>query len=337
MKHRKGAGTGSGGSVVGPHRPRRSPPAHRGAPSSSKRPHGSARCRSIATFAPGLVLLALMLVWIKSPPAQSPALRSFPPRPRVADDTHRTVLSMPYHALRHRLGDKAAADYGATPLVGTHSLSNPGHVEHDARGFVQYPSLDLSSDLPEEAAQGGGGFLRQGGGAGPPLEESAPESFLAEDGSMKIYSGVGYSASPDRALLTRRGYKDLGKSPNQDRSFIARFSFHDPPHGSDSAGKRAQTRTEGRMGLLMGLFDGHGDRGHLVSHYAALELPHMLIETLRRNLTPNDNFIEWALTEAFSKVDGSPSRAREGALRASSTIPGEGRKCTWPTWAIRRP
>jgi serine/threonine protein phosphatase PrpC len=89
------------------------------------------------------------------------------------------------------------------------------------------------------------------------------------------------------ALLTRGGNKAFGPNgvkANQDRAFIMYpFSFRENFSKHD---------------LLMGLFDGHGPDGHVVSHYITLQLPQVLTQMLEQTHSPSD-----ALTQTFLNLE----------------------------------
>ena len=92
--------------------------------------------------------------------------------------------------------------------------------------------------------------------------------------------------SHHHALLTRGGNKAFGPNgvkANQDRALIMYpFSFRENFSKND---------------LLMGLFDGHGPDGHVVSHYITLQLPQVLTQMLETH-SPSD-----ALTQTFLNLE----------------------------------
>ncbi|KAL7528437.1 hypothetical protein ACHAWF_002556 [Thalassiosira exigua] len=311
IKHRKCAGGGSG-----PSPPCQSSPScstgPRGAPAPSKRPpHGSARCKIVWALAPTALALILTTSSLRSPPSRSRGSSAA---------TNRDRPTFSYSTLRAN-GDerRQSADYGEAPLAGVYELGG----EAGGGGVIQFPRLDLSDVLPEEADRRTFGVFHQG-----PLRkggESPPPSFL--DGrSLQTYFNLDGGASDDRALLTRKGYKDFGKTPNQDRSFVARVSFDAAGDSESSARPKPKP---GGDALLVGLFDGHGGRGHAVSHYAALELPHVFLGALRRTPKKRDDEaeIKRELTEAFLKVDErEPVKGTGGSTACVFFYPGRGSK-----------
>lgn len=91
------------------------------------------------------------------------------------------------------------------------------------------------------------------------------------------------------AVLTRGGNKDFlatgSVTANQDALFLLQLS---PNHAV----------YEKRHDFVMGLFDGHGTDGHVVSQYAALHLPEMLAKHLSKTKSPQE-----AITHAFLEID----------------------------------
>jgi serine/threonine protein phosphatase PrpC len=78
----------------------------------------------------------------------------------------------------------------------------------------------------------------------------------------------------DFAVLTKKGSKALVTSvrSNQDRSFLI-SPFEMAEETSIAAGKDD---------FLLGLFDGHGELGHGTAHFAAMELPPLLLRSMKR-------------------------------------------------------
>lgn len=95
--------------------------------------------------------------------------------------------------------------------------------------------------------------------------------------------------SHHHALLTRGGNKAFGPNDgvkaNQDRAFLMYpFSVRENHFSKND--------------LLMGLMDGHGPDGHVVSHYITLQLPQVLTQMLEKTQSPSD-----ALTQTFLNLE----------------------------------
>lgn len=76
------------------------------------------------------------------------------------------------------------------------------------------------------------------------------------------------------AVLTRKGFKAFvtSVSANQDRVFVV----------APLEVERESSIPIGPDDFLMGLFDGHGPVGHGTSHFAAMELPPLLLRNMQR-------------------------------------------------------
>jgi serine/threonine protein phosphatase PrpC len=123
--------------------------------------------------------------------------------------------------------------------------SNPplfGSFQYSPTSSIHFPHLDLQTYYQEHKPDFGN---LKGGYPSPTVTAHAK------------------SPDSDFALLTRKGNKYLasGVRANQDRAVIL-SPFH---HEGD---------------WWMGLFDGHGNMGHAVSHKASLEFPRLLLERI---------------------------------------------------------
>lgn len=96
--------------------------------------------------------------------------------------------------------------------------------------------------------------------------------------------------SDQHALLTRCGCKARvsGVSSNQDRAVLVSPFFHD---------------SDGSHDFVMGIFDGHGGPGHVVSHFSALELPRVLSHWLHQHGASSEISVKQALTDTFLEID----------------------------------
>jgi serine/threonine protein phosphatase PrpC len=137
--------------------------------------------------------------------------------------------------------------WASTPLVGSfvHRL-----VKDDYITRIHMPFMDLQSKY-----------------------RAKPPKFGAMGGEIPRQLHLTYNQtfpSPDCVVLTRKGNKFSvsGVRANQDRIAISDYLA---PDGSVED-------------FWMGLFDGHGELGHVVSHYAISEFPRRL-EALRHDAT----------------------------------------------------
>jgi hypothetical protein len=149
--------------------------------------------------------------------------------------------------------------YGMHPLLGSVALQ--AH-SNGAERTIHYPAIDLTSIMKREEAMAMG-ISPFGGG----LQDD--DSITVGDITISISDYLNFKADvPNRspvptylAVLTRRGYK--GGAPslqvNQDR-----IGIHTSFGGN------------GQNDFFLGLFDGHGEKGHIIAHYALLEMPKML-------------------------------------------------------------
>lgn len=220
-------------------------------------------------------------------------------------------------------------------LLGTHSLGKEyllqnNSARHDpdthdiVAGIIHYPHVDLSSLLKEDALESE--LYR---GLRIPLSNS---KLLDDSSTFNTVIGVVREQHTDpankkvagHALLTRCGYK-MGKVPNQDRSLIVNYFIDIDMEKEDHQ----------YTALMMGIFDGHGPRGHEVSHYLALELPKIFArivrqkqnslplpfyESLRNSIADKyqiTNLIKNALTETFIEADANQPVMDAGGSTAS--------------------
>ena len=238
---------------------------------------------------------------------------------------------LPYATLQADLGQPSG--YGNLPLIGLYSLgedcqlqNNNADIKGDkiiVSGIVQYPSSDLSTVLTEEAQKFGVLLSTLNKDEGIFMSDLF-QSALTATASNNEQLGLNQN---DQALLTRCGFKNtpFGKVPNQDRSIIVRFYLK-------TGGSINNTAPE-QHALLMGIFDGHGDRGHETSHYVALEFPRVFASAMKQhsNLLPGaaqyDEQMRNTLTHTFLKLDEKePVKGAGGCTASTAFYPGIGTK-----------
>jgi len=187
-------------------------------------------------------------------------------------------------------------------------------------GTIQFPHVDLSTLLREEATDFVGMMMIPFGEQTASLLTDRP-TFNSVIFDMRKHNPP--TKEVDSASLTRKGYKP-GNLPNQDRSIIVNLMY-------------AMGSTDGdpqTSALLMGIFDGHGSRGHEVSHHLSLEFPKIFTRIMREKQNtlpmeklPDATYIGEALTEAFFEVDATePVKGSAGSTASVLFYPGSGPK-----------
>jgi serine/threonine protein phosphatase PrpC len=116
------------------------------------------------------------------------------------------------------------------------------------------------------------------------------------------------SGNRDQATMTMVGYKGgrVMDQINQDRAFVM------SPY------------LEGQ-GMLLGVFDGHGEKGELVSEFMLHELPKRLSQKLELALKETDQngvdaLVKKALMNSFLELDQSTPSGKEGGCTASVVL-----------------
>ena len=224
-------------------------------------------------------------------------------------------------------------DYGQKPLTGSfalgneYSLSRKDNSGNDNQkdtmgGIIYFPHADLSTLLPEDITSVFNSLPFV------PIQQDVDEVFP----SVLVDNGQSQSKK-QQAILTRCGYKPspggmISTAPNQDRSFIANFFLN--VQSNVAVGDDVQVPSA----LLMGIYDGHGNRGHVVSHFVALELPRIFTKLIQTKRPPNavrtseyDEYITQIFKEAYLEVDSlEPAKGSAGCTASSLFYPGEGTK-----------
>jgi serine/threonine protein phosphatase PrpC len=246
-------------------------------------------------------------------------------------------------------------NYGRIPLTGSYTLdssyqlpqiwdvmSGNGNDKDTTTassrkgGIIYFPYADLFTLIPEEVTSIFNPFSPQD------VNKVFP-SVLVDNSGSNNNSVV--SQSRNQAILTRCGFKPpMGEGssglPNQDRSFIANFFLsHDDDNSNVSERENVKevpsSSSSSLSALLMGIYDGHGGLGHVVSHYVALELPRVFAETMTRQPTQTirigssqyDSHITQILKDVYLRVDsGDPVRGGAGCTASTLFYPGVGPK-----------
>lgn len=172
------------------------------------------------------------------------------------------------------------------PPVGMQPMQHVGGLcTKISRCTLLYPAGDVSDHVPDEAVQKTGMVK---------VEASLQFSYDADNGSNDKNT-----ADPVSAVLTRRG-AGIGHEINQDRSFVLHL-----PHDD----------------FVVGIFDGHGERGHYSSHYVSQQLPRMLANELSTKAEDDVTAIHKILTESFLEVDSNVDELA-GAPRDAMVVSG---------------
>ena len=242
-------------------------------------------------------------------------------------------------------------NYGRIPLTGSYALDSTyyqlpqiwdvisGNDNKDTTttsskrgGIIYFPYADLSTLIPEEVTSIFNPFSPQD------VNKVFPSVLVDSSGS-----NIGVSQSRNQAILTRCGFKPPqggGSSglPNQDRSFIVNFFLNhdnDNTNVSERENVKEVSSSSSSSALLMGIYDGHGGLGHVVSHYVALELPRVFAETMTRQPSQTirilssqyDSHITQILKDVYLRVDsGDPVRGGAGCTASTLFYPGLGPK-----------
>lgn len=300
---------------------------------------------SVYAFVPPFLLLSSSFLVLRILFGSSPSA----PHARTSDDVGsigglriatKATQPLPYSTLLANGIDKQPK----IPLTGVYTLGEDYLFQENAAsasnrdlivGTIQFPLADLSALLTEEATEH--------------IEDKfwnkkQEQSFLTYPSAFKSVivnnsKGMHPFKAIDHALLTRCGYK-MGKTPNQDRSFIVNFLLGANEGKSTHANGNGDFDPSSQKAVLMGIFDGHGGQGHEVSHYIALELskvftkimrqkqatlPLPLLDCIKDSKMSNDvdNYIKNALTETFIEVDEhEPVKGTGGSTASAVFYPG---------------
>jgi serine/threonine protein phosphatase PrpC len=264
----------------------------------------------------GIASLVLALsVFMRSTPLLRSSSKYLHPKETSETDTAIGVPLSPLSKLIDIIGSQSV-NYGRTTLTGTYWLGEEYKLHETSTscghtGIIRFPHVDLSSLLSEEASDFFGMRSQQQTQTTSLLMDPTFSSVIFDEGKPNLLTN-----QVDSASLTRKGYKP-GSLPNQDRSIIVNLV----------CASEGDPRTSA---LLMGIFDGHGTRGHEVSHHLALELPKVFTRILREKQITHPmeklsdaTFIEDALTEMFLEVDAKePVKGSAGSTASVLFYPG---------------
>ena len=219
------------------------------------------------------------------------------------------------------------------PLTGSFVLDKEyslRKMHNEIGGIISFPYADLSTILPEEVTSSFNFFS----GEQKQNMNKIFKSVLVDDKINK--KGTKQHISKSQALLTRCGYKPstqggISTAPNQDRSFIANFFLDSQSVIVTTGGGH---NIQAPSALLMGIYDGHGGQGHVISHFVALELPRVFTKLIHaKQLTPSvgssqyDDHIGHILKETYLEVDrNEPVKGAAGCTASSLFYPGVGPK-----------
>ena len=228
-------------------------------------------------------------------------------------------------------------NYGKNPLIGSFTLGTEYHLspiavgddnESKIGGIIYFPYGDLSTLLPEDVTSSFNPFARQN------VDKVFP--------SVLVGSSNKQPTSKKQAILTRCGFKPppgggISTAPNQDRSFIANFFLNLQPSNIIARDNDVAVGDDIQVpsALLMGIYDGHGGQGHVVSHFVALELPRIFTKLLQSKdpqlndvgSSQYDEYITQIFKDAYLEVDSKePVKGGAGCTASSLFYPGKGTK-----------
>ena len=256
-----------------------------------------------------------------------------------------TTLSRGKDMVRNASVESFSSIHKNSPLVGRYTLDGKydywsTHSEVKDKntpcGMIHFPSIDLTTEIVEDATntQLRNRLL---------LANNISTTSLLND-IVPTWNGVEYTTS--HALLTLKGYK--GTTPNQDRSMIAEFYVGNNTTTTEPNGLTENEQMIVNPALLMGIFDGHGERGHEVSQHVALEFPRIFVRNMKKrqhqlnqsfgtssafNLLSNTNYdtsIKEIMTTTFLEIDNTEplkgSGTSGGSTASTFFYPGQGSK-----------
>ena len=203
---------------------------------------------------------------------------------------------------------EVSEDYGKVPILGV-VTEKKSSVGEEKEGIAYYPATDLSNVIPKEEALDVvanmmfGHFLfsnRAPTDDSKSISPSSPRLYPQPKWIRQAGLDSAVLEEPTVAVLTRRGYK--GGFPemqvNQDRVII-----HSPFIVPTI---QREERYEHRHDFLLGVFDGHGDKGHIIAHYASMEMPNTLMSKVEHNHSmqnTNDEAMKILFADVFEDID----------------------------------
>jgi serine/threonine protein phosphatase PrpC len=192
--------------------------------------------------------------------------------------------------------------WAATPLVGSYQQS--------PTSIIHYPYMDLQSVYHQHK----------------PHYDTAALS-LSSSSSLSSKKGYGYGypsavatagksyPNPDCFILTRKGNKYMasGVKSNQDRAAVVSWANTDTNTDTNTDNNNNMGTKDSWMGLL----DGHGEYGHVVSHYAIAEFPKRILHDIPPDVT-DPQTVKDSLAKIFLDINRSmPNIAGAGSTAIS--------------------
>lgn len=218
----------------------------------------------------------------------------------------------------------------------SHNSSGFGGKSSSISGVVYFPSADISSYIAEDATN----IEMQQKLIHLRSSTFSEEELFRDIVPTRQMDRKRLSSDESRALCTLRGFKG---GPNQDRSVIVEYLVNTTRFGNvdvrkESISNNMRSETKYKRALLMGIFDGHGDLGHEVAQYVALNLPKIFARTMRKHHllpgdrppsgAPEDDLIRQVLRMTYLEADkNEPIKGSGGGCTASTMFyPGWGTK-----------
>lgn len=182
---------------------------------------------------------------------------------------------------------RALNEWASKPMVGSFRYSPTTRIH--------MPWMDLVDVLPEPVIGVPTWTQTASNGLPPPLVTSANHTSSQQYGPPSVY------ATNEYAILTRKGCKP---APNQDRIGIVTY---DQSSSSSTSGDD----------WWMGLFDGHGDLGHVTAQCALDAFPRLLDEIRPHQITTTHEEMMESMLGVFQKVQEGLPRVQGGATGIS--------------------
>lgn len=160
---------------------------------------------------------------------------------------------------------------------------------------IYFPTIDMSNLITHDELISSIGDGTKGDSVGPKSEITMLETN--DNGKVKLTPMIMKTLDnpnqneEQQAVLTRRGFKGAAHGSsivNQDRILIVSPFW---------------VNQETTPATVVALFDGHGEYGHVVSHYAALKLPTVLSMQLDKRSLISEMEVRAALTDTILDID----------------------------------
>jgi len=153
-------------------------------------------------------------------------------------------------------------------------------------------------------------------------DSTATKSSSSSSEQVSVSSTLQSSGRNNAATLTLIGYKGgpIETQINQDRAFVLNPFYFLPEEEEERNSSEEQAQ-------MLGVFDGHGRLGEVVSEYAVTTLPQLLSTKLGdifkhkdENKEEEEEVIQRAISESFLEIDETIPTAGVGGCTASVVL-----------------